>query len=70
MEIKFIHTNYDGFASKKGSFEENIDDGNPVILIIKNTSLKGTRKSKNYFLFFYTRNRENNKGGVAAEIIC
>ena len=41
---KRIQTNCDSITSKKESFEENIDDGNPDVLIINDTELIRTRK--------------------------
>ena len=63
-----IQTNCDGFTSKKESFDNIVKDENPDIIVINDTALKGTRKVKIPKYFSYTKNSEENKGGVATVV--
>ena len=45
-EMKFIQTNYNGFTTKKESFEEIIDDENPDML---NINHRGTTENDTFF---------------------
>ena len=63
-----IQTNCDGFTSKKESFDDIVKDENPDIIVINDTALKGTRKVKIPKYFSYTKNSEENKGGVATVV--
>ena len=63
--IKIIHSNCDGYSSKKESIEEIIKNKTPDVFLLNDTALNGNRKVriKNYLSF--CKNRKKFKGGVA-----
>ena len=68
VNLKIIHSNTDGYTSKKDSINEIADNEKPDVITLNDTNLKGKLKVKvpNYFSF--NKNREKFKGGVATVI--
>ena len=63
--ITILHSNCDGYTSKKESIEEIVKERGADILLLNETALKGKRKVKIKDYFSFTKNREKIKGGVA-----
>ena len=64
-DIKIMHSNCDGYTSKKQSIEDIVKEKRPDLLLLNETSLKGKRKVRIKDYFSYCRNRVKAKGGVA-----
>ena len=63
-----IHSNTDGYKSKKESIHEIANNEKPDVLTLNDTNLKGNLKVKIPGYFSYNKNRDKNKGGVATVI--
>ena len=68
VNIKIIHSNTDGYKSKKESIDEIVRLEKPDIMTLNDTNLKGKLKVKVPGYFSYNKNREKYKGGVATVI--
>ena len=68
MDIKIIHTNTDGYKSKKESINDIANKEKPDIMTLNDTNLKGNLKVKVPGYFSFNKNREKYKGGVATVI--
>ena len=68
VNIKLIHSNIDGYTSKKESVNEIIETEKPDIMTLNDTKLKGKLKVKVPNYFSYDKNREKYKGGVSTII--
>ena len=68
VDIKIIHSNTDGYKSKKESINEIADKESPDIMTLNDTNLKGNLKVKVPGYFSFNKNREKYKGGVATVI--
>ena len=66
--LKIIHSNTDGYKSKKESINEIAASEKPDILTLNDTNLKGNLKVKVPGYFSYNKNRDKHKGGVATVI--
>ena len=68
VDLKIIHSNTDGYKSKKESIHEIVTNEKPDILCLNDTNLKGSLKVKVPGYFSYNKNRDKHKGGVATVI--
>ena len=68
VNIKLIHSNIDGYTSKKESVNEIVEIEKPDIMTLNDTNLKGKLKVKVPNYFSYDKNREKYKGGVSTII--
>ena len=68
VDIKIIHSNVDGYTSKKESVIEIVEKEKPDVLTLNDTNLKGKLKVKVHKYFSYNKNREKFKGGVSTVI--
>ena len=68
IDLKILHTNMDGYISKRESLSIIVKKMLPDIISINETALKGNRKVNMSGYIAHCRNRENNKGGVATLI--
>ena len=68
IDLKIIHSNIDGYKSKKESVNEIAEKETPDIITLNDTNLKGKLKVKVPNYFSYNKNREKYKGGVAPVI--
>ena len=66
--IKIIHSNTDGYTSKKESINEIAKAETPDVMTLNDTNLKGKLKVKVPGYFSFDRNREKHKGGVSTVI--
>ena len=66
--MKIIHSNIDGYESKKESVNEFVEKEKPDVIMFNDTNLKGKLKIKIPRYFSYSKNREKFKGGVATVI--
>ena len=66
--INILHSNCDGYTSKKDSIENIVKKKKTDVLLLNETSLKGTRKVKIKDYFSFSKNREKVKGGVATVV--
>ena len=67
--MNILHSNCDGYISKKASIENIVKSKNADVLLLKETALKGKRNVKiKDFFFSFAKNREKIKGGVATVI--
>ena len=65
VDIKIIHSNTDGYTSKKESINEIAENEKPDIMTLNDTNLKGKLKVKVPGYFSFNKNREKYKGGVS-----
>ena len=68
VDLRILHSNCDGYTSKKGSIDDIVSDRQIDILLLNETALKGKRKVKMKNFFSYSKNRMKAKGGVATVI--
>ena len=68
IDIKIVHSNIDGYTSKKESLNEIADKEKPDVITLNDTNLKGKLKVKVPGYFSFSKNREKFKGGVATVI--
>ena len=68
VDLKIIHSNTDGYKSKRESINEIAANEKPDILTLNDTYLKGNLKVKVPGYFSYNKNRDKHKGGVASVI--
>ena len=70
VDIKLIHSNIDGYTSKKESINEITDKEKPDIITLNDTNLKGKLKVKvpNFFSYNKNRDKNKNKGGVSTVV--
>ena len=67
--MNILHSNCDGYISKKASIENIVKSKNADVLLLKETALKGKRNVKiKDFFFSFAKNREKIKGGVETVI--
>ena len=67
-DITILHSNCDGYISKKESLEDIVKKREADILLLNETALKGKRKVKIKDYFSFVKNREKIKGGVATVV--
>ena len=63
-----MHTNCDGYTSKKESIDDIVSERETDVLLMNETAFKGKRKVKMKNYFSYARNRLKAKGGVATVV--
>ena len=68
VDIKIIHSNVDGYTSKKESINEIVEKEKPDIMTLNDTNLKGKLKVKIPNYFSYNKTRDKNKGGVSTVV--
>ena len=68
IDFRLMHMNCDGYTSKKKSIEEIISDKQTDVLLMNETSLKGSRKVRIKDYFSFSKNRVKAKGGVATVV--
>ena len=68
VDIKIIHSNIDGYTSKKESINEIAEQEQPDVMTLNDTNLKGKLKVKVPNFFSYNKNRDKNKGGVSTVV--
>ena len=61
VDIKLIHSNIDGYTSKKEIVNEIVETEKPDIMTLNDTNLKGKLKVKVPNYFSYDKNREKYK---------
>ena len=61
VDIKLIHSNIDGYTSKKESINEIADKEIPDIITLNDTNLKGKLKVKVPNYFSYNKNRDKKQ---------
>ena len=66
--MNILHSNCDGYTSKKASIENIVKLKDTDVLLLNETALKGKRKVKIKDYFSFSKNREKIKGGVATVI--
>ena len=64
VNIKFIHSNIDGYTSKKESVNEILELEKPEVMTLNDKNLKGKLKGKVPSYLSYDKNRKKYKGGV------
>ena len=67
-DLNILHSNCDGYISKKDSIENIVNAKDTDVLLLNETALKGKRKVKIKDYFSFTKNRQKIKGGVATVI--
>ena len=67
-DIRILHSNCDGYTSKKASIENIVSEKQTDVLLLNETCLKGKRKVRMKDYFSFNKNRTRAKGGVATVI--
>ena len=68
VNLKIIHSNTDGYKSKKESINEIAINEKPDVFLLNDTNLKGNIKVKVPGYFSYNKNRDKHKGGVSTAV--
>ena len=68
VDLKILHSNCDGYTSKKESIEDIIKERETDVLLLNETALKGKRKIRMRNYFSFCKNRVKAKGGVATVV--
>ena len=67
-DLNILHSNCDGYISKKASIENIVNAKDTDVLLLNETALKGKRKVKIKDYFSFSKKREKIKGRVATVI--